>query len=118
MKKEEYDRIEKMNALIVSRYDLHPDEVDRRCAGYPATITEMIEVVEVCPRGCTFMDLFEDREYKPVMVPKGLAAFLRPHDVFLTTLGFRNGKWNIIWLTPAYEKCDFGENMEIGGSEI
>lgn len=118
MKRQERDRIEKLNAFIEDEYDLFPDEIDFGSTDFAKTITEMIEVIDVRPQASTFIDLFEDIEYSPVMVPKDLARLLRPHDVFLATLGYRNRKWKIIWLSPAYKECGLGDDFDMDTEKV
>lgn len=102
------ERFEELSELIKENYgEMGPVEIDRIAANYPRVITRMLEVTEVRPQATVLMDLFEELEFKPVIFPDNLRALLRAEDVFLATLGYEKGKWEIIHLSPPYESEEF-----------
>jgi len=99
----EQSRYVRLNALIDELFGhLAPDELEMLAAGYEKSEMRMLEAVYIRPQSSILMDLYEDLEFKPVLFPKELMPFLRRHDVFLGTIGFRDSAWTIIYLSPCY----------------
>ncbi len=46
------------------------------------------------------MDLFEDIEFSHIDFSTSILQLLERHHAFLATLGLRNNKWEIIYLSP------------------
>ena len=78
-------------------------EVDRLASGLKNSTTRMIEVITVRKKSALIMDLFEDIEFSHVIFPPSILPLLARHDKFLATLGLRNDKWEIIYLSPPYD---------------
>lgn len=101
---EEEERINRLNAAIEMHFgDLDPDEVEILERDFEETTTRMIEVVEVRSRGTKMMDLYEEEEFKSVQLPREISGFLRRHDVFMVTLGLKDGGWQMLHMSPSYE---------------
>lgn len=62
----------------------------------------MIEITEHGPSDSAVLDLDLDIEIKPVKFPQELTPLLRRRDVFLATLGFKNGHWEMLYMSPPY----------------
>jgi hypothetical protein len=99
----EVERLDKLQRQIKSLYDhLHPDDVDVIASNFDSVTTTMIEVIKVAPNSTLVMDLCEDVEFKPVCFPEELMPLLRRHDVFLSTMGFKDDVWTVLYLSPPY----------------
>lgn len=95
-----------MNQLDQSIDDLFahlaPDEVDILAQNFVRSTTRMITIIKIGARGSIVMDLMEDIEFKPVLFPEELFQLLRRNDVFLMTMGFRDGGWHVLYLSRLY----------------
>lgn len=104
---QELERICRLNKIIQETYgDLAPDEVDILVRDFDRSVTTMIEARDLRLSSAFFIGAMDDVEFKPVLIPPALFSEIRIGDVFLATLGSRNGRWEIIWLSPAYEALD------------
>jgi hypothetical protein len=102
------ERINRLSSLIEERFGyLAPDEVDILAGEFTESTTQMVEIIDVKPRSALLMDLFEDIEFKPVALPKEMLPYLRRHDTFLATLGYRDNKWEVVYMSPPYANVEF-----------
>lgn len=96
----------RMNQLDQSIDDLFahlaPDEVEILAQDFVRSTTRMITVIKIGTRGSLVMDLMEDLEFKGVLFPEKLHQLLLRNDVFLATLGLRDGRWHVLYLSPLY----------------
>ena len=100
---EESERISKLTSHIEDVFgDLAPDEVEILADSYANSTTTMVEIIEIRPRGSFLMDLMTDIEFRPVIFPKEILSLLRRRDVFLATMGHRDGRWHVLYLSPPY----------------
>jgi hypothetical protein len=81
---------------------LAPDEVDILAQNFIRSTTRMITIIKIGARGSLVMDLMEDIEFKPVLFPEILHPLLRNNDVFHVTMGFRNDRWHVLYMSPLY----------------
>lgn len=99
----------RMNQLDQSIKDLFahtaPDEIDILAKNFVRSTTTMITVIKVGPRGSLLKDFMDDVEFKTVLFPKELIPLLRRNDVFLTTMGFRDDQWHVLYLSPLYRSA-------------
>jgi hypothetical protein len=96
----------RMNQLDQSIDDLFahlaPDEIDILAQNFVRSTTRMITVIKIGKRSSLVMDLMEDIEFDGVLFPEELNSLLRRHDVFLTTMGFRDDRWHVLYMSPLY----------------
>ncbi len=98
------NRIAKLTAVIDQLYGkVGPDEVDKISLGYDWDVAKMVEVEKIKERTVNLKDIFDDTIYEPVVFPEGIISYLKRRDVFLTTLGHRNDKWHVLYLSPPYQ---------------
>lgn len=106
-------RLEKLTTAIEKHYEKEPlDFVERLAASYEITITEMFELTSSNKKGWQITHLFDDTVFEPVHFPKTFAKTLCRGDVFLLTMGLREGKWVVIFMSPPYETVDMDEEFE------
>lgn len=94
------EELDEMIAQVIG--DPSPDEIDARAVGFERVVMEMIEVIRTEP--LEVIELFNDIVFRPVVLDERVAALLEPGDVFLSSLGLREGKWHVIYLSPSYEE--------------
>ncbi len=81
---------------------LADDEIEILEQSYSKSITTMIIVTKVGVKVSQVMELKRNFEYRKVLFPVELGGLLLRDDVFFTTMGFRDGKWHVIHLSPLY----------------
>jgi hypothetical protein len=109
-----------LNRWINDLYgDLAPDEIDILLRNYEGSMTTMVEVVALTERTLTFRDLYEDTEFTPVVMPQVLGHYLKLGDVFLTSLGLKNRRWHIVYLSPSYitETIELDDEEDLDGDK-
>ncbi len=76
---------------------------------FELTDTRMIEITKIRKYDTTAIDPFEDFEFRPLVFPQKIHFHLKKGDVFLATMGFKEGIWFITELSPPYEECGWEE---------
>ncbi len=106
--KTEKNRRMELKHEIENTFDhLANDEIEILAAEYDNSTTRMIEVIDIRTKSAMVMDLSEDIKFSPVAFPPAILSLLVRHDVFLATLGFRQKKWAVVYLSPPYETHSF-----------
>lgn len=103
------ERIEALEEAISDWYDN-----GAQCADGPfdSFVTEMFEVCGFGSEGHSLMSLFEPITFAPVIFPSHIAQLLRTEDVFLLTMGSKEGQWHVTEMSPPYEMCGFDHDVE------
>ena len=83
---------------------LGPYEVDQIAQFYDDCITEMFEVSSKGKTSLTLTHLFNDDVFAPAVVPDSLHRLIRRKQVFLMTLGFSSGQWELIYSSPPHQQ--------------
>lgn len=100
-------RIDRVNDLVLAGYShLQPDDVDSLAGDYEKTTTRMFEVIHVYKNASILMDVHDDIEFSPVKFASHLVPLLRREDVFVGTLGYRDGQWDVLHMNPLYDRWD------------
>ncbi len=98
-------RRDRLNQIINETFgNPEQDEAHSSKDPHEATETRMFEIAEVRAKSCIAMDLFEDLEFKPVHFPEKLTPLLRKHDVFFGTICQKDSTWQVIYMSPLYER--------------
>lgn len=96
-------RIQKLNDSIFESYDcLAEDELRCLESECEVAFTEMIWIIQVNKTDVLVWDYIHDIDYPKVVFPHDIQLLLRPRDVFLATLGMRDGRWHVLFLSPRY----------------
>lgn len=83
---------------------LGPHEVDQIAQFYDDSITEMFEVNSKGAEALSLTHLFNDDIFAPVVVPRSLHRLIRRKQVFLMTLGYRNGQWHLLCSSSPHQE--------------
>lgn len=83
---------------------ISPEEVDQKTATYGKTIMEMFEVSKIKKDFVELVHFFDGEVYAPVRFEEPLRPLLQKGDVFLLTMGFKDGAWEVIWVSPPFSE--------------
>jgi hypothetical protein len=86
---------------------LAQDEIDLLGHSFERVKTMMFEILSLRRRGSSILDLDLDIELRPVVFPEELQLLLRSHDAFLGTIGFRKGRWEVLYLSQPYHSVEY-----------
>ncbi len=78
-------------------------QVEKKETEFEKSDTRMIEIIQIHSQGITVMDILDDTELSPVIFPKNILSEIALHDVFMVTIGLRDARWEVIFMSPPYD---------------
>lgn len=104
---DETARFNVLNDMIDDNFgQMTEEEALARAEGCEHTVTQMLRVEQKTLGSASMMDVMTDVIYEPVIFPADIWDIVHEKDVFLMTLGLRQGAWHVLYSGPCYETVE------------
>jgi hypothetical protein len=96
-------RLHSLNCAIHDEFGhLAPDEVEILASDHGAVISALCEAIWIGKRKCQLQKVLKLDAPISIKVPQTITTNMKKYDMFWTVVGFKDGVWRLLYLSPHY----------------